>query len=223
MLLGCIYTFLRLDSCGIHPRRMWLNVNVECDAPRLILATFPFSWDIFYNQIVSDYLPPILVESSESAVTSLYSSGLCELNMIHCSVSGRTEVERWVLLAGVVVDVGDAEWLDGDGSDTQQQLTQQQQRVHHLLGGALLLAAALIGGWGGKDSLWLAEARTVITGGCWEREEKVSLTHKVFQFKCPIIVYIKVSQPFLANVPNFSWLHQSEIVSKGVSSVLRAI
>lgn len=57
----------------------------------------------------------------------------------------RTEVERGVLPAGVVIDVGDAEGLDGDGSDTQQQLTQQQQRVHPILDAALMLAAALIG------------------------------------------------------------------------------
>lgn len=65
----------------------------------------------------------------------------------------RTEVERGVLFAGVVVDVGDAERLDGDGSDTQQQLTQQQERVHHPLGGAFLPAAARIGGWGDEGAL----------------------------------------------------------------------
>lgn len=66
--------------------------------------------------------------------------------MVHRLLGWRTEVERRVPLAGVVVDVGDAEGLDGDGSDTQQQLAQQQQKVHALLGGALLRAAALIGG-----------------------------------------------------------------------------
>ena len=57
-----------------------------------------------------------------------------------------TQVEWRVPLIGVVIDVGDAEGLDGNSSNTQQQLTHQQQRVHPLLGGALLLAAAPIGG-----------------------------------------------------------------------------
>ncbi len=61
-------------------------------------------------------------------------------------LSKPTQVQRRVLPAGVVVDVGDTEGLDGHGPDPQQQLAEQQQRVHHLLGGALLLTAALIGG-----------------------------------------------------------------------------
>ena len=60
--------------------------------------------------------------------------------MINC-----TEVERRVLPAGVIIDVGDAEGLDGDGSDTQQQLPHQQQGVNDVGGGTLLLAAALTG------------------------------------------------------------------------------
>ena len=103
---------------------------------------------------------------------TLIRTGLFGWNMIQRLLISRTEVERWVLLAGVVVDVGDAERLDGDGSDTQQQLTQQQKRVHHPLGGALLQAAALIGGWGDESALWLAEARAVITGGCQETERR---------------------------------------------------
>lgn len=64
-----------------------------------------------------------------------------------------TKVERRVLLAGIVVYVGDAEGLDGDGSDAQQKLAQQQQRIDHLLGRALLQAAALVGGGGGEAAL----------------------------------------------------------------------
>lgn len=48
----------------------------------------------------------------------------------------------------MVVDVRDAEGLDGDGSNPQQQLTQQQQRVHPLLGRGFLPAAAVVGGQG---------------------------------------------------------------------------
>lgn len=124
---------------------------------------------------------------------SLIRIGLFGWNAVCCFLRGRTEVEWWVLLAGIVVDVGDAEGLDGDGSDAQQQLAQQQQRVHHLLGGALLLAAALIGGWGGEGSLWLAEARAVIIWRWNERGGKASLTHNVFEVKCPIKEYISVS------------------------------
>lgn len=80
----------------------------------------------------------------------------------------------------MVVDVGDAEGLDGHDSDTQQQLTQQQQRVHPLLGGALLPAAALIGGRGVEGATRLAEAGAVLTGGCWETE---GLSVQVFRHR----------------------------------------
>ena len=93
-------------------------------------CSFPFLRVILYNSDSYDWIM----------------TGLFGLIMTQRFLGGLTEVQRRVLLAGVVVDVGDAEGLDGDGSDTQQQLPQQQQRVHHLLGGALLLAAALIGG-----------------------------------------------------------------------------
>lgn len=42
-----------------------------------------------------------------------------------------TKVNRRVLLAGKVIDVGDAEGLDWDGTNAQQQLAQKQHRVHH--------------------------------------------------------------------------------------------
>lgn len=82
--------------------------------------------------------------------------------------SRTTEVERRVLPAGVVVDEGDAEGLDGDGGDAQQQLTQKQQGVRPQLGGALLPAAALIGG-GGNGALRLAETGAVLSRGCRRR------------------------------------------------------
>ena len=70
-----------------------------------------------------------------------------------------TYVQGGVVPPCEIIDVGDAEGLDGHGSDAQQQLPQQQQGVHPPLGVALLQAAALIGRGGG-----LAE-RAVETGG----------------------------------------------------------
>lgn len=44
----------------------------------------------------------------------------------------------------MVINVGDTKRLDGNSTNSQQELTQQQQWVDYLLGGVVLLAAALI-------------------------------------------------------------------------------
>lgn len=53
----------------------------------------------------------------------------------------------------MIVNVGDAKRLDGNGTNAQQELTQQQQRVRYVLGGVVLLAAALIGRFGDEAVL----------------------------------------------------------------------
>lgn len=80
-----------------------------------------------------------------------------------------TKVKRRVPPAGVVVDVGDAEGLDGNGADAQQQLAQQQQRVDGPLGVAVLLLTRLVGGQGGE-----AEAG-LVTAGCCRKTGRLSL------------------------------------------------
>lgn len=47
----------------------------------------------------------------------------------------------------MVINVGDAKRLDGNSTNSQQELTQQQQGVDYVLGGVVLLAAALILGF----------------------------------------------------------------------------
>lgn len=78
-----------------------------------------------------------------------------------------TKVKWWVPFAGVVVNVGDAKWLYGDSRNSQQQLTHQQHRIDHLLGRILFQGAALLGGGAAEGAVHLAEARAVVTGGCW--------------------------------------------------------
>lgn len=94
-------------------------------------------------------------------------------NIIWRVLGGCTEIKRWVLLAGVVVNVGDAKRLDGNGTNSEQELAQQQQGVRYVLGGVVLLAAALIGRFGVEVVLRLADGRSVVDGGCWATQKHV--------------------------------------------------
>lgn len=68
-------------------------------------------------------------------------------------LGGCTEIKRGVLLAGMIINVGDPKRLDGNSTNSQQKLSQQQQRERHVLGGVVLLAAALIGSLGVEVAL----------------------------------------------------------------------
>lgn len=66
----------------------------------------------------------------------------------------------------MIVNIGDAKRLDGNGTNSEQELAQQQQRVGYVLGVVVLLAAALIGRLGVEVVLSLADGRSVVDGGC---------------------------------------------------------